>query len=362
MAQSSDSATRVDLVPPDERFWQRYSPHHEAILSAVGSLTLHGLVIGIPILFIAVLGILGAGSAEMQPPKMDVVQLVGTGGDGMEGGGDVSPLGSADGANQKEAVEQKNETLIPAAEADSKLNDLPNPVPTVVEPAVTEEPKSLEDLSAELNRIGKEATKLQEPPPAPKAVRKTSTRPAGVATGQAGGTGLGGSGGGSGTGKGKGKGDGSGGLPGRAMTKQEVFAQRWRFDLSGNGKEHADKLTAAGVILVVHNRFNHAFVIKDLRRRPLEADQGYPVQFKDAVKWYNRSRQSIALLGQHLSINPDLISQLELLLPKEREEKMAEAEAAFARKQGRAMNQVTETWFDFRLVNGSFEPVVIRQN
>src|SRR4051812_11037220 len=34
------------LVPPEERFWKRYSPHGEAPLSAAGSFALHLLGVG----------------------------------------------------------------------------------------------------------------------------------------------------------------------------------------------------------------------------------------------------------------------------------------------------------------------------
>ena len=44
------------LVPPDEQFWQHYSPHYEAPISGVSSLMVHVLVVG---LFVG-LGILAA--------------------------------------------------------------------------------------------------------------------------------------------------------------------------------------------------------------------------------------------------------------------------------------------------------------
>ena len=50
-----------------------------------------------------------------------------------------------------------------------------------------------------------------------------------------------------------------------------------------------------------------------------------------------------------------------LLLSKDREEKMAQEEAEFARRQGRDPNSIRATWFDFRLQDGAYEPVVIRQ-
>src|SRR5439155_18569824 len=73
------------LLPREERFWQRYSPHHEAPLSGVGSFVLHGLVVGI--LFLGYLLVTQRREAESnRPVTMDVVQLEG-GGSGFEGGG-----------------------------------------------------------------------------------------------------------------------------------------------------------------------------------------------------------------------------------------------------------------------------------
>ena len=38
---------RPPLIPPDEEFWEKYSPHYEFPLSTVGSIALHiaGLVL-----------------------------------------------------------------------------------------------------------------------------------------------------------------------------------------------------------------------------------------------------------------------------------------------------------------------------
>src|SRR5439155_5564489 len=73
------------LLPPEERFWQRYSPHHEAPLSGVGSFVVHGLVIGVLILGYMLLNQRREAEAN-RPVTMDVVELAG-GGSGFEGGG-----------------------------------------------------------------------------------------------------------------------------------------------------------------------------------------------------------------------------------------------------------------------------------
>src|SRR5437763_51161 len=65
------------MLPPDESFWQRYSPHHEFSLAAMTSFFVHGLVVGIMCLWaLGVLWYLFQGAAEnRKPPSMDVVQI-----------------------------------------------------------------------------------------------------------------------------------------------------------------------------------------------------------------------------------------------------------------------------------------------
>src|SRR5437588_6756061 len=46
-AAPEKTTTNVLRVPPDERFWRRYSPHHELPLSSVSSVALHLLVVGL---------------------------------------------------------------------------------------------------------------------------------------------------------------------------------------------------------------------------------------------------------------------------------------------------------------------------
>ena len=84
------------------------------------------------------------------------------------------------------------------------------------------------------------------------------------------------------------------------------------------------------------------------------------VAFKEAVKWYNTKRESVQALARELQLpfTPDYVV---LLLPKERETKMANEEKRAADANRRDIRMVRKTWFDFRLNNGSYDPVVIRQ-
>ncbi len=65
----------VTLLPPEERFWKRHSPHGEGPLSLAGSLALHGLAVGTLLLFAVYLA-----AVFFQPERslpIEPVQLAG---------------------------------------------------------------------------------------------------------------------------------------------------------------------------------------------------------------------------------------------------------------------------------------------
>src|SRR5262245_4741001 len=66
-----------DLVPPDERFWQRYSPNGEPFLSGLSSFVVHGVVLLIILVGLSWL-MPKTTSEEIEPVLL---------GDGIEGGG-----------------------------------------------------------------------------------------------------------------------------------------------------------------------------------------------------------------------------------------------------------------------------------
>ncbi|MFO0927028.1 MAG: hypothetical protein U0736_08295 [Gemmataceae bacterium] len=76
-----ESAT---MLPPEERFWQRYSPHGEAPLSVVGSFALHALAVGGMIL--AGLYLASLFNAPVRSLPVEVATLAGAKGDGGPGG------------------------------------------------------------------------------------------------------------------------------------------------------------------------------------------------------------------------------------------------------------------------------------
>jgi hypothetical protein len=340
------------LFPPDERFWQRYSPHHELSLAGMTSFFMHGLVIGVMTLG-AYWYLFQRDSETNKPPTMDMVQIAG-GGDGFEGMGG-EPGSSGDSmprqtevipAPMTDVVEMSPATSLPLKDAKQIELDIP-------EVNSSENKADLERILANLEKEAVDQAKENTPTkkPAKIAARSTSNL---KGTG-----GVGGTGGGPGRGH-KGMGPGAGGLGGRKATKAEIYAWRWRFDLTGNGKEHATKLAAFGVTLAIPTPQGGFVFIHDLRRRPAILQPGNIEKYKDAVKWKNTEPGSLLELARELKL-PFVPTMVIMLLPQDREEKMASEELRFAQKMGIAPQQIQATWFDFHLRDGVYEPVAIRQ-
>lgn len=360
------------LIPPEDTMWQRYSSHFELPLAGATSLFLHGLVIGV----LAIGGLaffLSVDLESFKPVKMDVVTLEGDG-SGFEGeGGEAGLPGSPDAGGGK------TEQVTPLGEPKSEL-DLPMPTASAFkDPAMQiDVPPMLDDglppvdgeLAIQIAKVTKEAEERVKremkivTPPTPKTGGSKDKKPGPAGTGNPKGTGgLGSKGTGLGKGTGKGPGTGAGGgLLGRKGTQQEVYAIRWRFDLSGDAKEHARKLAAMGVTVAIPAQNPNAgfFIITDLNRRPADMKKDNLAEYKDAVKWFNTRPESVQSLARELQL-PYVPQFVVLLLPKDREQDMAQKEAQFARNQGRDVSRIQETWFDFRMQNGAYDPTVIRQ-
>ncbi|MCI0376650.1 MAG: hypothetical protein L0215_03510 [Gemmataceae bacterium] len=350
MSAVQEKPTGKPLLPPDEKFWQRYSARHEFPLAGVTSLCLHGLAIVLLILA-GVWQLFRWNSPAHRPPSLDVVQIEG-GGDGFEGGAGGVPGAPGDQAPTEIGQETKQPPLL-GENFDPVKKPLELDIPEIVIH------HSKDELDAALAKLGKEAedqAKTKAPSlKAPAAPAKTpgARNPKGM-------LGQGGVGGGPGKG-GKGSGPGLGGPGGRKLTKAEVYANRWHFNLSGTPKEHVEKLIAIGVTVAVPQPRSGWAFIPDLRRRPVELSPGSLEKYKDAVKWQNTDPISMQGLTHELKL-PLVPPAVLMLLPKDREERMAAEELQFAQQAGRPPEQIRKTVFDFRLKGGVFEPVVIEQN
>jgi hypothetical protein len=338
---------QVPLFPPDEKFWVRYSPHHELSLAGMTSFFVHGLVIGILTLG-AYWYLFQRDSDTNKPPTMDMVQIAG-GGDGFEGmGGEPGAPGDST-PRQTELVPGPMTAVaeVPAV-TNSALKDVPQTELDIPEINSSDNKADLEKI---LSKLEKEAVNqaTQEKSPIKKVTKNT-----GPSGGNAKGVGAPGTGSG-GYGKGA-RGTGIGG--GRKLTQAQIYARRWSFNLTGGGKEHVAKYLTMGVTVALLHPKGAYYFVTDLRRRPATLQPANMDIYRDAVQWQNTLPESLANLAGELRL-PFVPVQAIILLPKDREQKMADEELRYAQKMGLPVEEIQGTLFDFQLRGGGFEPVVL---
>jgi hypothetical protein len=354
-SSSTSSSTRAPLVAPEERFWKRYSPHHECSLASATAIFAHAVTVGV--LAIGGIAVLFAeGREPTRPPDMSSVSIDTHGTSDFRDGGRPKLPGEPDGtAKETESPWLDGDRGVPDPGQDDDLPPLPR---SSLELRAASAAASHDDVIPQLTKIGKDAEKRSNVPD----ISGSSAGPkkTGTGGGPKGNRGEGGTGG-------PGREGGPVGSP-RAQAEQEVKARRWQFDLSGLPREHAEKIDKTGVILAVPDpkagdvdpRSAPLLLITDLKRRPAEIQAARAGQFADSVKWYNVSRDSVNGLAEELKL-PFMPRCFILLLPKDRETKMAQAEARYAQRKGNEINKIKMTRFDFRLQNGTYEPVVVAQ-
>ncbi len=354
---ATKEAKPVAETPPEDSFWKRYSPHHEFTVAGAASVFLHGSVV--VAMVVTGLGLLWSSASEKQRPVSMGMVMLAPGDTGFEGGGGETGLPGPMNPSRTETA--LNPMDPPEIGFTPKANDSFTPTPVLEVPAVGAEEKITDDPLAELLKSAK-ATEAQIA--AAKAQAEKNAKAGNTTGGTGNPKGTGGQGGGGvGVGKGSktGPGVGTGGLAGgRKKTLSEVRADRWRFNLSGDPVKHGEKLVHMGVVIAVPQGRDDYLVARDLKRRPVEFAKEDLAPYKNAVKWENSSAASLQGLARELQM-PAAPAKILLLLPKDREEAMAEAEANFAKTQRRSLAAVQETWFDFRLRNGVYEPFVISQ-
>ncbi|HEY1859469.1 MAG TPA: hypothetical protein VGG61_03900, partial [Gemmataceae bacterium] len=228
------AAAKNQLVPPDEKFWQRYSPHYEFPLSGVSSFALHLLVVGLAA-FVCMLPIF---NRETPPMELDEVVWDGGGGGSPDGIGDGPGKGAsgAAAADEQKLPEQKTRYETESV----KTPELPeNKAPVLSLPELSDP-----DLARLIEQNNQAVKSIQDLP----KTTATAMRE-GLVAGK--GKGGAGSGGGEGTGTGPGKGEGSG--PGtQKITKRIQRMLRWTMAFNTrDGRDYAQQLRSLGAILAV---------------------------------------------------------------------------------------------------------------
>jgi len=330
------------LVPPDEQFWQRYSPHGEMGISGATSLVMHVLIL-VLVVFGALLMPWWFASSPSSIPVDTVRIAANAGGGGKRGGvGDGPGLGQA--------------TAPATTEKD----------PTVAQPIEPEERPVLDPNAAAAAPI-----EVQKDPEFQRAVERGNpninvfkqvgaTAMGKLRQGITAGAGQGGtgSGGGRGEGTGTGTGNGAGAGVSGALTNREKRMLRWvsQFE-TRNGDDYLAQLKALDFILIIpmDREGKQLKVIRDLSGKGKLLDED--LSGLQRIFWTDSRPGSVRdmALALHLRFVPPYFMAC---MPEKLEARLFELEKQKA--GGRPEDQIDETKFRMeRQSNGTIIPVLV---
>jgi hypothetical protein len=326
--------------PPDERFWVKYSPHHELPISSMTSLAWHVLV-GV---LIVVVGFIVAHSRSGDMP-IETIEIAGGGGGGDPNGvgtasGAVSPGARVEAANEPQTAKSPTKPAEEAADPSNLKVQSKDPLKDIVDD---------EDAQRELAKIVDQSNdSLQKLARLDKKFREGLLGTPGQGQGGPGSRG----GKGDGTGTGVGSGEGSGKI--NARTKRQL---RWTitFKTSG-GSDYLRQLNLLGAILAFRHPDGEIKVVRDLLGRPLKMG-GENLKQLNRIFWIDDNRDSVEQLATALGLNfvPD---QIVALFPHDFEKALADKEKAFA---NRTEDQIKATKFLVLFRGKHYEIVVTQQ-
>jgi hypothetical protein len=322
MAQQSLDSSRPDgqtveeeaLVPRDERFWQRYSPHHEFPLSSAASIALHVLAIGVLVLGGVLAAKWGLDDSEKAIPISIMDEPGGQPEDSETGtGGGGAVQSKEQNESPQNAVTQAPPT--PKENLDSPQAD-PLKLPQVQDPSARYINESAEAMKG-LAKLDEQARKnlfnsLRDPT-----------------------KGKGGSGSGGGKGAGTGSGTGSGTRPGEgSLSKRQKRLLRWmiRFEPRGTTyrervQDHLRQFAALDGILAFPDPNGMFYVYREPSERPprgsLENLSGM-----DRCGIWDCTPETAAALGRELNL-PFSPRAFIVFFPRAFEERLVKLEEQF---------------------------------
>ncbi len=323
-------------APPDERFWKRYSPHHEFPLSLSSSVFLHVIALVILIFGGVLLAIIGL--APKEAIAVDTITIAGGGGN-PDGYGNQRGEGIISGpeAVEKDKPPEKIAKTVP----NEKLQNPEDTPPPLVETPSKDNTRYVEK---DAQAIGSAAANVQS-----KAKEKLAAHMAGKGQGGVG----------SGGGKGSGTGTGEGGLegPGKAnITKRDKRRARWTmlFNVSGGGgRDYVRQLNGLGAILAYPTAGDNYMVIRNLSERPVRPVAEDIRQF-NMIWWQDDKPESVDSLARALGISP-APEYFVAFFPLALEQQLLDKELkAFRGKE----EDIEETVFRVQPRGGGYEPEV----
>ena len=330
-----DSGSKGTLAPPEERFWKRYSPHHEFSISSSASTALHVVGIAVLILGAALLARLGFGA---RPVEVQPIVIAGGGGDPHGKEGPNTGTG-----HEPEVINTPNPESVAKAEAPKEELKAPEKeVTPILPPTDQTAARQIEDPGSTLMSIDKGARDKMNAPIA------RGNRSKGK-----GGTGEGG-------GKGKGKGTGTGDLqgPGKINVEQREKRQlRWTMTFNTrDGEDYLRQLHALKAILAIESPSGEYLVIEDLRKRPV-VPVAKSLSEINRIYWIDDRPESVRSLARGLQMPPP--TRFIALFPLELEQELLRKELAY---HGLREEDIGETRFQVRATGRSYEPFVVSQS
>jgi hypothetical protein len=321
MATPTQPAAEAQVNPPDERFWVKYSPHHELPISSLASVAWHvfGLVLIVLVAFVV-------SYARNDDMPIETVSMPG-------GGGNPLGVGSASGGSTGGLVEAtKSRDLPREARSTDKANpDAPLTVsPTDIFAGLTDDPEAQRKIA----KIAERGTD---------ALDRLNKLDKNLRDALAAGKGKGGPGDGGGRGPGSGPGDGDGsGLGKLSQTAKRRLKWTISFSTAG-GIDYLRQLNALGGILAIAvPPENEIKFIKNVMHRPVKWEKDDLARLmRERIYWIDDKPDSVQQLATGLGLNfvPDRIGAF---FPKELEELLLRKELAH---QNKREEQIRETRF-----------------
>lgn len=318
---------------PDERFWIKYSQHHELPLSVTSSVFIHALALGLIGVILAGLlsGLFGGKhQAEIKPFQL-------------AGGGGGDPNGNTDGATEI-AVPAGNEVT-----EKTKPTEPIQPVETTKKPLET--PDTKHDPLVNSNEISR---LMQEPTLSPKSLsdvgQAASKRlAAAIAKGQGGPGHGGGLGRGEGTGIGDKKGPGSG--EGKITNDRQL---RWTMIFrTTSGADYLKQLQDLHATLATPESNDEYLVFRDLHRGRNVGKKEDLGGFASLLRWIDDRPDSVQSLAHSLGLRykpPYIVA----FFSRELEEDLRKLEK---QQYSGPENNIEETIFRIEFRGGKYVPV-----
>ena len=318
---TNNAAARKPLLPPEEQFWEKYSPHNEFPLSTVGS---------IAIFVLSFVAIFLGGKYLLTSPAQEPLDL----------GGEVSILpGGSPGSGGPGTGDGKQPDVIdPITEPDPQPKDV-TPINEIARPKI--DPAQFSDVipltATEARRYVQEGNLAAE---SFSKIKEDARRDLMKGLGDGGGTG------GTGT-----KGTGASG----DITARQKRVLRWTmmFDTS-NGADYARQLQAMGAILGIPGPDGKYRILRQLQR-PAQLINEDITKIK-RIFWIDDKPDSIGPLLQALGLPP--APHVVAFFPENLEKDLLAKELRF---KNRPENEILETRFRVLRVGPTYEARVVDQ-